>query len=76
MKLLLKDNLPFVTITAAYKDLTIDIPNVLIDTGSATTILEADFANGIHIIPEPEDVLYSIRGIGGSEVVFQDKSIS
>lgn len=70
MQLLLKDNLPFIPITVAYKGKTVDIPNVLIDTGSATTILEADFANQIQIVPSPEDILYTIRGVGGSEVVY------
>ena len=69
----LKDNLPFTTVTISYKGDTIDIPNILIDTGSGTTILSADIVTSINIIPSPEDTLYTIRGVGGSEVVFSRK---
>ncbi len=70
MKLTLKDNLPFTTVAIAYHGAVIQIPNVLIDTGSATTILAADIVASIQIVPSPQDILYAIRGIGGSEVVF------
>ncbi|MEJ2264893.1 MAG: retropepsin-like aspartic protease [Anaerolineales bacterium] len=70
MQFVLKDNLPFIPVTVAYQGETITIPDVLIDTGSATTILSADMVRRIHIIPSPEDVLYRIRGVGGGEVVF------
>ena len=49
---------------------TISIQNVLIDTGSAATILSADAVAAIRIFPSPQDTLYTIRGVGGSEVVF------
>ena len=73
MHIPLKDNLPFTTVTISYKGNTIDIPNILIDTGSGTTILSADIVTAINIIPSPEDTLYTIRGVGGSEVVFSRK---
>lgn len=70
MRLSLKHNLPFVTITVAYKGSAIDIPNVLVDTGSGTTIVSSDVLASIQIMPAPEDTLYTIRGVGGSEAVF------
>ena len=70
MRLTLKDDLPFVRITASYHDAEIDIPDVLLDTGSATTILSADQVAQIGIVPEPTDTLYTIRGVGGIETVF------
>jgi len=70
MQLTLKDDLPFTTIRIAYRDMEIDISNILVDTGSASTILAADSVAQVGIIPEPEDILYTIRGVGGSEVVF------
>jgi len=70
MQLSLKDNLPFVTISVTYNNQTVEIMDVLIDTGSGSTILAADNVQGIHITPSPNDTLYSIRGIGGSEVVY------
>jgi hypothetical protein len=70
MQLLLKDNIPFVSIVVTYKGLSVEISNVLVDTGSATTILSADVVQTIQITPSPQDALYTIRGVGGSEVVF------
>jgi len=70
MKLTLIDNLPFITVALTYRGKTIQISSVLIDTGSASTILSADDVASIDIFPSPEDNLYTIRGVGGNEVVF------
>lgn len=70
MRLLLKDNLPFVTVEVAYKGKTVEIPDVLIDTGSASTIMAADRLSAIGVKPSAEDVLHTIRGVGGVEVVY------
>jgi len=70
MQLILRDDLPFVELTVIYKGYTIEIPSVLVDTGSASTILAADQVTVINIFPEPEDRLFTIRGVGGSEVVY------
>ena len=73
MQLTLKNNLPFVTITLQYREKTIHIPSVLIDTGSASTILSTDQVALLNISPLPEDKLFTIRGVGGSEVVYSRK---
>ena len=70
MQLSLRDNLPFVAVTIAYSGHTVEAKHVLIDTGSATTILAADVVAKIQVVPSPDDELHIIRGIGGSEVVF------
>lgn len=70
MQLSLKYNLPFITIDIAYQGATINIQNVLVDTGSGSTILSADIVASIQIVPSPEDALCTIHGVGGSEVVF------
>jgi hypothetical protein len=70
MQLTLKDDLPFITMTVAYRGAEIDVPNVLVDTGSASTILSADWMSQIGLSPQPDDTLYTIRGVGGTEVVF------
>jgi predicted aspartyl protease len=70
MYLQVKGDLPFITLIVAYQGSTVEISNVLVDTGSATSILSADQVSKIHLIPAPEDILYTIRGVGGSEVVF------
>jgi hypothetical protein len=70
MQLTLKDKLPFVNVLLTYRGKTINIDSVLVDTGSATTLLSADQVESIDIHPSPDDILYSIRGVGGNEVVF------
>ncbi len=71
MKLHLKDELPFVTISIAYHGESLEIPAVLIDTGSATTILATDIVASIQIVPSRQDILKRIRGVGGIELVFR-----
>lgn len=70
MQLSLKYDLPFVTIKISYRGRTREVSHVLVDTGSGSTILSADIMSEIGIVPEPEDTLHNIRGVGGSEVVF------
>jgi predicted aspartyl protease len=70
MQLTLKDDLPFTSIRVAYRGSEMEIPNVLVDTGSATTILAAREVAQIGIVPESSDMLYVIRGVGGVETVF------
>ncbi len=73
MQVSLRDNLPFVAITVSYQGEHTSLSEVLIDTGSARTILAAEFVAAIGISPAPRDDLYSIRGVGGTEVVFSRK---
>jgi predicted aspartyl protease len=70
MPLTLRDNLPFTTITVIYQGTTMDIPQVLVDTGPAITLLASDIAATIGIVPLPQDILHTLRGVGGTEVVF------
>lgn len=70
MQLTLKDNLPFATINIKYQGKTTAISDVLIDTGSAGTLLSSDIVSNIGITPQPEDTLLLMRGIGGTEAVF------
>ena len=43
---------------------------MLVDTGSASTLLNADIAASLGIVPEPDDRLRTLRGVGGREAVF------
>jgi hypothetical protein len=70
MELQLRDNLPFAQVRVVYQGATIEISDVLVDTGSASTILAADVVAAIQLTPLPDDSLYTIRGVGGVEVVF------
>jgi hypothetical protein len=70
MQLTLRDELPFVTVTVSHGGTTVKVPDMLVDTGSASTLLNADVAASLGIVPEPTDRLRSLRGVGGREVVF------
>jgi predicted aspartyl protease len=70
MQLQIRDSLPFVTVELTCDEKTIEIPNVLVDTGSGGTIFSVDLLSKIGIKPQANDPLMTIQGIGGSEVVF------
>ncbi len=70
MQLTLKDDLPFIDVIVVYSGREVEIANVLIDTGSASTILASHRVATIGIVPELEDALYTIRGVGSVETVF------
>jgi predicted aspartyl protease len=70
MQLTLQDDLAFTRLTITYRDRLIDVDHVLIDTGSASTILAAREVANLGIVPEMEDIVYTVRGVGGSEAVF------
>jgi hypothetical protein len=60
------------TLTNEGRQLTLD--NVVLDSGSVTTIFATERLALIGISPQPEDVPHEVRGIGGSEYVL-DKTI-
>jgi predicted aspartyl protease len=69
-RLSLKYDLPFTIVSIAYNGIPIEISHVLVDTGSASTIVSADIVANVQIVPGAEDILHTIHGVGGSEVVF------
>lgn len=70
MKLEQRYNLPFTTVTIEYRSQSIEVSDVLVDTGSATTVLSVDVLEDIGIFPSPDDIIRRLRGIGGTESVF------
>ncbi|MBO9604820.1 MAG: aspartyl protease family protein [Paenibacillaceae bacterium] len=62
--------LPFVPIGIHYRDQVLELRKVLLDTGSASTLLKADIVSVIGIVPEGNDVVDTIRGVGGIEYVY------
>ena len=71
MRIQLRHNLPFVTVRVTYRGLSVDVPDVLVDTGSGGTILSADALEPIGVSLESNEVLDSLRGVGGREYVFK-----
>ena len=64
------DNLPFISLKVWHKDKCLELNNVLIDTGSASSILKLDLVEIIGIKAEPYDHIGTITGVGGSELVY------
>ena len=73
MQLTLNDDLPFTTVQIKYNGIVVEIPNILVDTGSCSTLFSVDAIIPLGITPELTDMLYTIRGVGGTEVVFVRK---
>ncbi len=73
MKISIKDGLPFIEVTLIHKKQKIVLNHVLIDTGSAGTIFDVDELAKIGLLPDPNDSIYTISGIGGSEFVIEKK---
>lgn len=71
MELRLKDDLPFLQATITFRNSTLTIQDVLLDIGSASTICAADVVASLGITPEADDVLRTIQGVGGVEVVYE-----
>jgi hypothetical protein len=70
MNIDLKYGLPFVEVTICYRDKVLLLERVLLDTGSAGTIFNAEVVDEIDVQVEPGDFLNKIRGVGGVEVVY------
>jgi hypothetical protein len=70
MRLEVEGSLPFVAVRVGYRGAEVVIRKMLVDTGSAGTLLSVDAVASIGLFPLAEDSLHTIRGIGGSEVVF------
>jgi hypothetical protein len=69
MQLTLQDDLPAVRVTLAYRGKTVDVDQVLADTGSAPSIYSARCGRDRRA--EMTDAVYTVRGIGGTEAVLR-----
>ncbi|CAM4292005.1 retropepsin-like domain-containing protein [Paenibacillus alkaliterrae] len=65
--------LPFIEVIICYRGEELQLRNVLLDTGSAGSIFNADVVDAIGVKIEPGDFLNKIRGVGGVEVVYSKK---
>lgn len=70
MKFNIKFGLPFVSIELIFRGKVLLLEKVLLDTGSASTILNANRLEIIGVVPEEYDVVDAIRGVGGVEYVY------
>ncbi|WP_238650557.1 retropepsin-like aspartic protease [Paenibacillus piscarius] len=70
MKLTEIYGLPFVSMTVVFRGRELKLEKVLLDTGSASTLLNADIVQEIGMVPEEDDNVDIIRGVGGVEYVY------
>ena len=60
MQLALVNGLPFIVAKIRYHGLEIQVPDVLVDTGSASTVFSTDWGLKIGIMPEPSDTIRTL----------------
>ncbi|MFF2482430.1 retropepsin-like aspartic protease [Paenibacillus sp. NPDC058071] len=70
MNIVQEHGLPFVSVTIIFKGNELKMNKVLLDTGSASTLFNADLVREIGVVPEENDVVDTIRGVGGVEYVY------
>ncbi|MGO8670314.1 MAG: hypothetical protein ACLQVD_02955 [Capsulimonadaceae bacterium] len=70
MKISMQSGLPFVAAVVCYKGRELPLANVLVDTGSASTIISEERLRTFGLTFEPNDPIHPIRGVGGAEFVF------
>jgi predicted aspartyl protease len=73
MKLYFDYDLPFVEIDLSNGDKSIKLSKVLIDTGSASTIISTETAIELGLGPQRDDELNLVRGVGGVESVYEKR---
>jgi len=69
----LVDGLPFVQVVVAYRGREIELNKVLLDTGSGGTVFSADRLLDLGVRFQRGDTVHRIRGVGGSEFVFNKR---
>lgn len=70
MQLTLRGELAFVTASLTHAGVTITVPDVLIDTGAASSVFNADIVAEAGIFARHADRIRVLRGVGGREYVF------
>ena len=70
MRIHIQYGLPFVELEITFRGKKLLLENVLLDTGSAGTIFNANVVEKIGVVPEENDIVDTIRGVGGVEYVY------
>jgi hypothetical protein len=64
MRLNLRHELAFATVTLVHRGVSMVVRDVLVDTGAASTVVNADVVAEAGLVPEAGDVLRTLRGVG------------
>jgi hypothetical protein len=70
MNIRLENDLAFVTARLMFQGRQLTLDRVLLDTGSAGTLVAVDKLLSLGLQLESTDTIHRIRGVGGSEFVF------
>lgn len=69
MRIRLDEGLAFVSVALVFRDRSITLDRVVLDTGSVYTVFETDKLAQIGLEPAYDDFVDEIRGIGGTEAI-------
>lgn len=70
VKIRLQNGLPYITVKVSYRGRDLELHNVLLDTGSAGTVLSIDKMLSIGLEYAADDAVHRIHGVGGTAFVF------
>jgi hypothetical protein len=76
VKLRVEGGLLYVSAELVYRSQKLSLSDVILDTGSTGTLFSADEASRLGLIPELNDPIRRVRGVGGSEFVFSKQVAS
>ncbi|MDM8550705.1 aspartyl protease family protein [Desulfobacterales bacterium HSG2] len=71
MKICVHDGLPFTKVLLKHQGKSVEVDRVLTDSGSAGTVFDADELAKTDLLPESDDVIRTVFGIGGTEFVVE-----
>jgi hypothetical protein len=73
VKIRLEGGLLYASADLVYRSQKLTLSEVILDTGSMTTLFSADEAFKLGLVPEPGDPIQRVRGVGGSELVLSKR---
>lgn len=73
MKIRIEGGLLYVSAELIYQSRKLTLREVILDTGSATTLFSADEVFKLGLVPGPDDPIQRVRGVGGSEFVLSKR---
>ena len=73
MKIRLQGGLPYIAATLSFGGQEITLEDIVVDTGSAGSVFSADALARLGVLPEPDDIVHRVRGVGGFEFVYSKR---
>jgi hypothetical protein len=75
VKIRIENGLSYISVTFTYRGREITFDKVLLDSGSMGTIFSIDKVDSIDLLPEPNDRIREVYGIGGGREYVFSKTI-